>query len=41
MMVEEWLVQAMISMHNKAKIAVNTNYGMSKKFEVNIKVHQE
>ena len=40
-MVEEWLVQAVMSKCNKTKTALKTNYGISKKFDVNIGVHRE
>ena len=41
MMVKEWLVQTLMSMYNKANIAVLTNHHMSEKFEVKVGIHQE
>ena len=39
-MFEEWLVQVVMFMYNKAKTVVKTNHGMSEKFEKKTDVHQ-
>ena len=38
--VEEWLVQAVMSMYTGAKTVVRTVYGNSKGFEVKVGMHQ-
>ena len=38
--VEEWLVQTVIAMYQKAKTTVRTKQGSSEEFEVKVGVHQ-
>ena len=40
LMVEEWLVQAVMSMYKRARTVVRTKHGDSDKFEVTVGVHQ-